>query len=143
MKEKIVIIFIALIVGLLITTVGFFFYQSTSAKPDPEEDIKPQESITPVFTEENSKLFVTVDEPKNESVTNRRTIQVRGKSNPENTIVVSSNSEDKAGSPSNDGSFSFTIDIEASINTLTVRAIAPNGDWVQDKRIITFSSEEF
>lgn len=142
MKEKILIIFVASILGLLITTIAFYIYQttkSTTADKKLENPIVKQEN-TPSPQSAGSLI---IDEPKEDSVTDKRTVQIKGRAQPGSTIVVSSNTEDIAGQTADSGAFSFSIDIEAGVNKIITRAIQPDGSEIQDLRIVTFSTEEF
>ena len=143
MKERLIIIIVALFSGLFITSAGFFIYQSTKKDSDvssPKKVIKNQ-SKSPSTMESNN--FVRITEPVDESITNKRTIQVKGTTDPKNTIIISTNLEDLTGKPTLDGTFAFTIDIAAGANIILTRSVNPNGDSVEDKRTITYSTEEF
>lgn len=141
MKERIIIVFIAVLIGLLITTLGFFLYESS--KNVPEE--KPK-TITkkPVKTEEGEeKINLAISEPKNESIVDRRTIQVKGKTDAQNLLVVSSNQEDVVATPTTDGKFSVSLTIDAGTNIIITRAINTHGEGKIDERTVTYSTEEF
>src|SRR5438132_1311064 len=105
MKERIVIVIIAVVLGLAATTLGFFIYQSTKMIPDntPKSLSSSKASPTPIDT---TKLFLTIDEPKENILLKNRTIQVKGKTNSDNTLLVSTNQEDVVAKPSSDGTFS-------------------------------------
>lgn len=141
MKERLIIIIVAIIAGLFITSAGFFIYQSTKKGNDT-----PLAQKTPVPTiegQKNTGLFVQVSEPKDESLVNKRTLEMKGSTNPQNLIVVSTNLEDVEVKPSSEGKFSISIDIDAGANIVTTRAIAPDGSSVEDVRTVTYSTEEF
>ncbi len=143
MKERIVIIFIAIIAGLFITSAGFFIYQSTKKGNDT-----PLPKKTATATKEDpqqpaGKLFVKVAEPKDESLSEKRTLVLKGSTNSDNIIVVSSNLEDVEVKPNQDGNFSVSVDIDAGANPIVTRAIAPDGSSVQDVRTITYSTDDF
>lgn len=141
MKERLVIIIIAIVAGLFITSAGFFIYQATKKTVDsPGQNIGGNAAPTPM--PENG-LYVKIAEPADEFITNKRTLQIKGSTNPTNTIIVSTNQEDVTAKPTNDGQFSVTIEIDAGANIVITRAIAPNGDSVEDTRVITYSAEEF
>ncbi len=140
MKERFVIIIIAIVAGLFITSAGFFIYQAT--KKPADENISTNINASPTETPENS-LYIKITEPADELITNKRTLQIKGSTNRNNTVIVSTNQEDVTGKPTNDGEFSITIEIDAGANIVTTRAISPSGDSVEDKRTITYSSEEF
>jgi hypothetical protein len=145
MKEKFVIVFIAVALGLIITTVGFLIYQSTKITPEnasngSQTEIKKigQEQTTPKDT---SGFMVT--SPDDESLTSTRTITVKGTAQPGSTIVISSNSSNVAAQTTNDGKFSATITIDAGANKIVTEAINADGSSVQDERIVTYSTDDF
>ena len=142
MKERIVIIFIAIIAGLFITSAGFVIYQSTKKNNDAP---LPTKTATTKQDENQptGKLFVKVAEPKDESLSQKRTLVLKGTTNADNLIVVSSNLEDVEVKPNQEGDFSVSIDIDAGANPIITRAIAPDGSWTQDIRTVTYSTEDF
>ncbi|MDO8269831.1 MAG: hypothetical protein Q7T54_04145 [Candidatus Levybacteria bacterium] len=143
MKERLIIIFVAIIAGLFITTAGFFIYQSTKDQNDTPIE-KKASTVTPQPNQDKAGgIFVRVAEPNDESLTTKRTLVIKGSTNPENLIVVSTNIEDVQAKPTQEGNFSVSIDIDAGANPVITRAIAPDGSWTQDIRTITYSTEEF
>lgn len=140
MRERLVIVFIAIAVGLIITTLLFFLYQQTKTIPQKVSNTLIAGNPTP--TPQDS-TYLTVEQPQDESLSDKRSIQVKGKTNPDNIIIVSTNQEDIVAAPTRDGKFAVTITIDAGSNTLITRAIAKNGEEKVDVRTITFSTEEF
>lgn len=140
MRERIVIVFIAIAIGLLTTTLVFFLYQQT--KTIPQKSISKSSGNFPSPTPQN-KVYLSIDEPKDESLAERRSIQVKGRTNAQNTIIISTNVEDLIVKPTTDGKFSATITIDPSSNEIVTRSIHPDGQEVQDVRVITFNTEEF
>lgn len=142
MKEKLIIIIVAIVLGVLVSTIAYYAYQST--KPTvPSQDnntlpvaLKPSPTPLP-------KVALTIDEPKNESVVSRRTIQVKGRTSPENTIIVSTNTNDEVVQPTDDGSFSLSIEIGTGVNKVIIRAINTEGESHTEERFVTFTTEEF
>lgn len=148
MKEKIFITFIALILGLFITTIIFYIYESTKTKPEIKEkivsSITPKtQTPTPTPTAKIEKLFLAINEPQNETVVTKATIEIKGKTNPENSVIVSSNLEDATVNPNSSGDFSVAIALENGINMITIRALSPKGEETSETRIVTLSQEEF
>ena len=141
MKERFIIIIIAIIAGLFITTAGFFIYQST--KRNPNSPTPKKIAVSPSTNQSNNALYVKVTSPTDESLTNKRTLQITGTTNPNNLVIVSTNLQDVEGKPTQDGNFAITIDIDAGPNVIITRSIAPNGDSVKDIRMVTYSTEEF
>lgn len=142
MKERLIIIIVAIIAGLFITSTGFFIYQSTKKGNDMPLS-KKSSSQNKNTQQQNSSLYVKVLEPADESLTAKRTLVVKGITNPENMVIVSTNLEDIEAKPTSEGTFSVSIDIDAGANEVITRAIAANGDSVQDIKTVTYSTEEF
>lgn len=141
MKERLIIIFVAIIAGLFITGAGFFIYQSTKKVNDEPVAVNAKSTAIQKATE--GKIFVKVAEPADESITNKRTLNIKGSTNPENIVVVSTNLEDVQGKPSQEGDFSITVDIDAGANEVVTRAIAPTGESAEDIRTVTYSTDDF
>ncbi len=138
MKERIVIIFIAVTLGLLVTTIGFFLYETSKPNKDIKPDITKKEKTGPLPSE---KTKLTILAPKDETVTTNRTIQVKGVTDPQNTLIISTNTEDVVVGPTSEGSFTATITIDAGENKLVVRAIDPSGNTEEVIQTISFSSD--
>lgn len=146
MKERIVIVFIATLLGLLLTTAGYFIYQTaTSYSQQTSADNSPinLQTQNDNAEKERQEEALTISSPTDEAVVDKRTLEITGKTYSENTIVVSSNNEDVVGTPAKDGNFSITITIDAGVNKIVTRSISPNGEEVVDERIVTYSTEEF
>ena len=138
MKERIVIVLIAIALGIFVTTLVFFIYQQTKILPKNASQTNSASKEKP-----QEKYFLSIEEPKDESLTEKRTIEVKGKTNPGNTILISTNQEDVVATPTSDGKFSATITIDAGTNNLTTRSVTPDGEEKVDTRIVTFSTEDF
>ncbi|MGE5042063.1 MAG: hypothetical protein ACM3IJ_04115 [Candidatus Levyibacteriota bacterium] len=137
MKERIVIIFIAVTLGLVATTIGFFVYETAKPNKVVNPTTKKQEQVFP-----KSSITLTVLSPADETVTAKRTIEVKGKTDPQNTIIVSTNEEDVVATPTSNGDFSASISIDSSVNKVVTEAVAPDGTSTKDVRTISFSTDE-
>lgn len=140
MKERLIIIVLAVISGLIITTVAFFIYQNFISNSNTAADSTKNTRVTPQPTE---KALLEILEPLDGSLTDNRTISVKGVTSPENVVIVSTNQEDNSGKPSNDGNFSITVTIDAGANFLVVRSIAPDGSEIKKEIVVTYNTEEF
>ena len=143
MRERILIVFIAIAIGLLITTLIYFLYQQTKTVPQKTSSSRSsiaEEEASP--TPENSG-YLKIDQPIDGSISERRLIQVKGSTHAEDTLVVSTNQEDVVAKPTLDGKFSASITIDSGANIIIVRSIAPSGEEKKDMRTVTFSTEEF
>lgn len=142
MRERILIVFIAVAIGLIVTTLIFFLYQQTRTIPKTASSngSSGNEKANPT---PQSSSYLSVDQPTNESLLDRRLIQVKGRTHAGDTIIVSTNQEDVVAKPTSEGSFSVSITIDAGTNTITTRSIGPDGEEQQDKRTVTYSTEDF
>lgn len=143
MKERIIIVFVAIVLGLIITTIGFFLYQSTKILPqDQPKNSTNNKKISPTPSQE-SGIMLIIDEPKDLSITDKRTVVVKGKTDPKNTIIVSTNEEDSVASPNSLGEFSVSVTIDAGANKIITRSITSEGEEKDDVRTVTFTTEDF
>lgn len=140
MRERLMIVFVAVFIGLIVTTLVFFLYQQTKSIPGSANDPKP---ISQIKTDEAENSRFKIDSPQNESLLDRRLIQVKGRTDPTDIIIVSSNQEDVVAHPASDGKFSVSITIDAGANIIFTRSINKSGAEVQDTRIVTYSVDEF
>lgn len=141
MKERVVIIFIAVTLGLLATTIGFFLYETSK----PNKEISSSTTVKPKkpAPAPTNDILLSISSPKNEIVTSNRTIQVKGTTDPENTVIISTNQEDIAVAPTSNGSFSASISIDSGENKLSITAVNSLGNSKKITQTISFSSDEF
>lgn len=145
MKEKVMIIVIAIILGLILATAAFYLFQTTK-KSSQNNSEKNHQNIN--ASEKNSvnnknENILSINFPMDESIVNKRTIEVKGKTNPSNTIIASSNLDDAVATPDTNGDFSVDLDIDTGANIITIRSIAPDGTQTETQRIVTYSTEDF
>ena len=139
MRERLIIVFVAVAIGLIVTTLIFFLYQQTKTIPNQPKNAGSQISATPT----RSPNYLTIDEPQDELLSDRRLLQVKGRTHAEDMVIVSTNQEDKVVRPTSDGKFAVSITIDAGANIIVVRSIAPDGSEEKESRTVTFSTEEF
>ena len=140
-KEKIVLSFIAVAIGLLVAGIAFYFYQST--KIISPSKIKQVTVATPTPTPRPS-IFLSISEPLDEAVLDSRVVKISGKTTPDATIVVLTSSGDQQVlNPTTTGDFSTTVTIDSGQNLLEITAIGANGEDITVKKTVTFSTEEF
>lgn len=139
--EKVIISFIAVIVGIIAAGIAFYFYQSTKTITPPKTTITPV-AKTPTPTVDSS-FFLTLDVPKDEDVVEKKTITVSGKTIPEATVIISTQVSEEVVTPSRTGNFTTTTTIENGTNLIEVIAIAPDGRDKKEIRTITYSTESF
>src|SRR3989344_4271440 len=112
-QERVVLSFIMVLIGLVVAGGAFFFYQSTNSQTP--SDLKDQVNVspTPVLA---SGFFLKVNTPKDESLADRKTITVSGKTTPDATVVILTISTHEVVSPSRQGDFSTNITIDDGPN---------------------------
>lgn len=139
-KEKIILSFSALIIGVLIALIGFYLYESSKR-------IKPSEIKTVTVNDATptpaSGLFLTIDSPKDEEVVTERTIKISGKTVPDAKIVIVTPTSEEAAVPTKDGNFSTDITLSDGENIIEISAIGTNGEIVKVKRVVSYSTESF
>lgn len=139
-KEKVVLAFIAALIGLLVAGIAFYLYQSTKVVSPSKLKTSQVASPTPTPTSEN---FLTANQPKDEDVVNKKVVIVSGKTSPDATVVMLTSLDQQVVNPSTDGDFSTTVNIDDGENVIEITAALPNGQQSTVKRTVTFSTEEF
>lgn len=138
--EKIVISFIAVLIGILVAGLLFYFYQKTKVIPPAQTKTITVLSPTPTPL---PTIFLTIDKPRDEEVVDVKTISIAGTTTADATIVISTNTDDQTVSPAKNGSFSTTVILQNGANRITVTAIAPNGEETSIVRTVSYSTENF
>ncbi len=139
-KEKVVLYFIAVVLGILVTGVAFYLYQAT--KTIPSSNIRTIKILSPTPTPKPS-IYLTIKEPGNETVVGKKVVTVSGTTAKDATIVVLSPVDENVVKPAESGDFSTTININDGQNNIEITAISPNGEETRITRTVTFSTEEF
>lgn len=141
--EKIILSFVAVVVGLIAAGVAFYLYQMTKVIP-PEKNqaltIKSQISPSP---KPKSNNFITVENPKDETVFNNNTINISGKTIPNSTIIISTENNDLVVTPASNGDFTLNNVIGSGTNIIQITAVFPNGEEQKVIRTVTYSTETF
>lgn len=139
-KEKILLLFIASVVGLMVA--GMIFYIYESSKDISSSKLKKVAVIAPTPTPKPS-IYLNVSSPKNEEVLDKRILTVSGKTLPNANIFTLSPIDESAGQATSEGDFSLTLNLDDDQNIIRITAIAPNGETISEARIVTFSTENF
>lgn len=139
-KEKLILLFVATLLGLIVAGVLFYLYQTTKIVSTPSTKTITLASPTPTVI---PSISLTLDRPKDEEVVSEKILIVSGKTQSNATIVILTDSSEDVIAPSADGKFSTTVNLEDGENILEVTAIAPNGESIVIKKTITYSLEEF
>jgi hypothetical protein len=139
--ERIVLSFIFILLGLLVAGGGFYLYQLTKTIPDSKLNAITVKSPTP--TPDLSGDLLILDSPTDESVVDNRIITISGKTTPDATIIISTDTADQVVKPTTTGTFSLTQTIGTGTNFIEVRAIFADGLEKKMNRTVTYSTESF
>ena len=141
--EKVVLSFVAVLVGLIAAGIAFYLYQATRTIPASQS--KP---ITIIITPTPAPLsdkehLLKLDDPKNGSVYDKKLITVSGKTVTGTSLVVSTEESDQVVTPEGNGNFTLTTTIPDGTSVLSVKAIFPDGSEKTEALTVTFSTESF
>ncbi|HET9947005.1 MAG TPA: hypothetical protein VFQ63_02985 [Patescibacteria group bacterium] len=137
--EKILLSFVAVVVGLIVAGVGFYFYQSTKVLPPGKLASVKVNPPTPTLP----PVYLSIDSPQDESVTSNKTVTVSGKTVPDATIVVSTDTADQVITPSTTGTFSTTVTIGSGENEIHILSIGANGLETQKTITVSYTTDNF
>ncbi len=140
-SERFILSIIAIIIGLLVAGGGFYIFQMTKSIPGPSN--VTVKTTTPSPTPDLSGYYITVDTPADESVTDKRTVTISGKTLPDATITIASESDIEVVKPSGTGAYTVTQTIDTGTTTFRISAIFSNGYEKSITRTITYSTETF
>lgn len=138
--EKIILSIVALVVGLLVAGIAFYFFKITAAKP--ADNSKTISILSPTPSPLPS-TFLIVDKPKDEEVVTTKTVTVSGRTTADAVLVVVVNDQEDIIEPMSNGDFSATITLEDGQNIISISAIFSNGESKTIKKTVTVSTEEF
>lgn len=139
-KEKIILSFIATLFGLFVAGAAFYLFQA--ARTITPSNTKIFSLATPTPTPVPS-VFLTVDRPKDEDVVRNKVLVISGKTTSNAVVVIITDASEDVITPSDNGDFSTTVNLDEGQNVLEIIAIAPNGESAAVKKTVTYSQEEF
>lgn len=138
--EKLILSFIATLLGLLVAGIAFYAFQAT--KTVTPNNTKGVSFISPIPTPAPS-VFLTLDRPKDEGVVNSKVEIVSGKTTSNAVVIVITKTSEDVMVPAENGDFSTTVNLSEGQNVLEIISIAPNGESIRIKKTVTYSQEEF
>lgn len=141
-KEKIVLSFIAVLAGLLVSGIAFYFYQTTKAIPAPKEETITANTL-PTPTSFKESIFLNIDNPKDETVTDKKILTVSGKTVKDAIVAISTNTSDEVVPVTSNGNFTTTVNLTDGQNKIEITTIAQNGEEKTVIKTVTYSMEDF
>jgi len=139
-KEKVLISISAVVVGSLVAIGALFLYQST--KKISKSEVKSISVSSPTPTPA-SGLFLTIDSPIDEEIVETRLVEVSGQTIPGTKLIILTSTDEVSAVPTDDGKFSTEVSITSNENIIEIVAIAPNGESVRARRVVSFTTEDF
>jgi hypothetical protein len=140
-QERVILSFIAVLIGLLVAGAVFYFYQSTKTISTSSNQItvgRPTPTPTP-----QPSVYLVLTNPNDESLASSKTLAINGKTNPGATIIIYTDNGQNVLQPTDMGDFSTTLTLEDGQNLIKLTAILPSGATTTIQRTVTYSTEDF
>ncbi len=138
--ERVVLSFIAVLIGLVVAGGAFYIYQSTKSIPSYKIPTITLQKTTPT---PQPGILLTIDQPADESVVSDKTITISGKTVPDATIIVNTGTDDEVVNPSGQGNYSVTLTLDSGENKIVVTAIDSSGNETTKTITVTYSTDDF
>jgi hypothetical protein len=140
--EKVILSFVALLIGLAVAGGAFFFYEQTKSFKQQEGKTKSVQITIPSPTPPSVALL-EVSHPKDGEVVSKNTVTINGHTQPNTIVAVRSETDEQVGISAANGSFTFTLSLEKGANPMQIIAFLPDGSEKSEIRTITFTTEDF
>ncbi|MBI2036626.1 hypothetical protein HYT17_03280 [Candidatus Microgenomates bacterium] len=137
-KERLILAFVAIAAGLIAASSIFYFYQNQRAS-----SIFPQLPSPASPSATNGRSLLEISSPPDGLVTDSKTVEVAGKSQPKALIVINTNSSDYIITAQDDGSFAQKITLSDLENIIGITAYTENGSSETQELLIVYNTEEF
>lgn len=142
--ERIVLSFIAVVIGLAAAGVAFYFYQMTRAiPPQKAQPLGIATKAAPPTPTPDMSNYLMIENPKDEAVFDKKLISINGKTAKDATIIVSTEDGDEVVKPAANGDFTLTQTIPDGTSLIQFTAIFANGEEKKLTRTVTYSTENF
>jgi hypothetical protein len=139
-QERIILSFVAVLIGLLAAGLAFYFYQSTKTVSNPNQITLNAPSPTPT---PRPTVYISLSNPNDETIVSSKTLTINGKTNPNATIIIYTSNNQQVIQPSTQGDFSTTLALDDGENLIKITSILPGGEITSVQRTVTYSTENF
>lgn len=140
--EKVVLSFLALLIGIGVAGGAYYLYQTTQIIPVSNSS-KKQNTVKTTPSEKKEENIFTISNPKDEEVFDQKTISISGNVQPNATVVIITPIDEVIVKPTTNGQFTTTATLEDGQNQIEFTAIMPDGTEKKLTRTVTFTTEEF
>ncbi len=137
--ERIVLSLIAIFIGLFVAGVVFYFFQMTRQKPPEKKQVT---SILPTPTTQAKFSLLTIDTPKDESVSDSKSIKVSGTTEAK-TIVISTENDQDVVTPDENKKYTTNVELNKGVNLIRITAITDDGKEESQTLTISYEEENF
>jgi len=145
-KDVIIAITAGFISGILVALFiinlpSFLNFLKLSVSSQNTQLSSESESITPTIALEKAVLNLRIDSPANNSISEQKQIEIKGKAKSAKTIVIEYSKEIKIAQTDSDGDFSLKIDLAEGGNDIYVSAYTEQGE-VESQILTVFYTTE-
>ncbi|HSW47600.1 MAG TPA: hypothetical protein VLG67_00825 [Candidatus Saccharimonadales bacterium] len=141
--EKVVLSFVAVLIGLIAAGIAFYLYQATKTiSTTQSKPITIVATPTPAPLSDKDHLL-KIENPKNGGVFDKKLITISGKTVSGASVIVSTEDSDQVVSPASNGDFTLTTTIPDGTSVMKIKAIFPDGTEKDETITVTFSTESF
>ncbi|MBU1088953.1 hypothetical protein KKC08_05675 [Patescibacteria group bacterium] len=147
LKELLLAILLGSVIGFAVTG-GIWNFKNKTNK-DTVRPTPATNQTSPAISQSNntptpkSTHFLDINNPENESVTNKGKTTLSGKTTPNSIIAIKSTIDSFFTTADKDGNFSQNIELEGGINLIQTSSIDSNENQVDAEVIITYSTAKF
>lgn len=117
---------------------------STSANisiPTPTAAVSGAPQVaTPTPSTDNSDNKIIVISPENETIVSNSQLTVKGTTNPNSTVVVSTPIDSYYSSSDEKGNFSLNVEIESGANQIQIDSIDTDDNQITSQFLVTYST---
>jgi hypothetical protein len=139
-QERVILSFVAVLIGLLAAGIAFYFYQSTKTVSSSNQIVLNAPTPTPT---PKPTAYIALNAPADEIVVDNKILVVNGKTNPDSTMIIYTDSGQQVIQPSTQGDFSITLTLGNGQNLIKLMSILPSGEKTSLQRTVTYSTESF
>jgi hypothetical protein len=139
-QERVILSFVAVLIGLLAAGLAFYFYQSTKTVPTSNQITLNAPTPTPAS---KPTVYISLSNPNDETIVANKILVINGKTNPDATIIIYTDNGQQVIQPSTQGDFSTTLTLDDGENLLKITSILPSGETTLVQRTVTYSTENF
>lgn len=93
-------------------------------------------------TSKPSSFTLNLTQPEDETLSNRSSILLSGKTSPHLQVLISTDLGDLVLESKSDGSFSTTLNLDEGVNNIKVVVFDPTGDTKIIERLVYYSKEK-